>query len=918
MLDLPLPLRLLVVGVSALVFAFVPAESWAQDAGSYTLYGTVTDDQGTPLVNATVHAAPHRVAVTDTTGYYALRLPREPRSSALEVEVRYVGKRPHRARVQIPAGARRWRHDVVLSDLNLYMDEVTVTAERARESVSVSSYVIDRIAIEQAQAYTLGGLLQLIPGQSITNPSLQGAQTINLRTAATGPYSRNNAFGIGLYLNGQALNNNADLQGLNPVDVVPLRSLEGGRFEGRRYTSGDTPGGGFDLRELPVGTIERVEVVQGVASAEYGDLLDGGIFIETAAGPSPWNVTLRRSGGEFSAGVNKGFRLSPRHALQASVDYLNSNDDPRDRVKTFNRLSTSLLWTAYFGADRRVRNTLSLSYRTNLDDFKIDPDFDSYKRVYYQDRRVAFSNRLRVQASWPLFDTMTLTTSGSMGRSTSLLDEYVNPGVRPVTGVMDEGVATGTFHPPNYRSDRRILGQPLSLSARLQLERSAPVSDWTVHIAYGGSFRFDANYGEGRLFDPLRPVPLNVSSDRPVSFEAIRPELLQGGAFLETTLSGTLGGHELTSALGMRADVQHGYSTLSPRINTRFHLTDHVALTGAYGLQVKAPGLIHLYPGPTYRDYTLLNSYTGRLDESVYLTYTHIEQDVAQGVQPMRSRRMEVGAEWRAHGASLSATLYRNVTGNGITVQRRPEFLDLPVYEIAGRHPDGTPRVVDTGTTRRVVYDQGYVTNGLYTRNWGAELTATTPRIEALQTSFALNLTYTSSYYYDRTLSFSDNDPVGQPGDAIRFGIYPNTERQSGRLQGLLTSMHHISELGLLVTLRSEAFLYTYSKILGRSNRAVAYVNSDAEIVPIADEEVDDPRFDVLDRAPVEGTFSHYPPFAYFNIHANVSKNIGEAVRLSFFANNVFNLRPQVREADGTRTRLNQPPYVGMELRITL
>jgi TonB dependent receptor. len=81
---------------------------------------------------------------------------------------------------------------------------------------------------------------------------------------------------------------------------------------------------------------------------------------------------------------------------------------------------------------------------------------------------------------------------------------------------------------------------------------------------------------------------------------------------------------------------------------------------------------------------------------------------------------------------------------------------------------------------------------------------------------------------------------------------------------------------------------------------------------------VDDARFDVLDRAPSEGTFRHYPPFAYFNLHANISKDIGKAVRLSFFANNVLNLRPRVWKNGRPKERLNQPPYVGMELRLTL
>ena len=87
----------------------------------------------------------------------------------------------------------------------------------------------------------------------------------------------------------------------------------------------------------------------------------------------------------------------------------------------------------------------------------------------------------------------------------------------------------------------------------------------------------------------------------------------------------------------------------------------------------------------------------------------------------------------------------------------------------------------------------------------------------------------------------------------------------------------------------------------------------------IPEDEVDDPKYDKLDRVPTDGTFRRNPEFVYFNFHANVSKNIGESVRLSFFANNFLNIRPEAFNSEGERTGvLNQPPYFGMELRLTL
>lgn len=915
-------------GVGVILVFFLSVDVSAQEQDTFILTGTIQDSKGHALTNATIRTEDNRFAVTDTNGYYELQMPRKQLRSSLWIEVRYVGKSTYQKELIIPEGTPTYRHDVMLENLDLYLDDVTVSAGRSGENVSNSAYVIDRVAIEQSQAYTLGDLLQLIPGQSVTNPQLQGAQTINFRadlpvtTNRFNQFNLNNAFGIGIFLNGQSLNNNTNMQGLNPVTNGRFRSFGKENIDGNEFTGSDTPGGGFDLRSLPVGNIERVEVVQGIASAQYGDILEGGIFIETAAGHSSWNASLRRSGGEVNIGINKGFQLHPRHALNVSADYLYSNANPRDRIKAYNRLSASALWTSYFRERRDIENTVSITYGANLDDFKTDPDLGNIKKVYYQNKRLSFSNRLKVQSQQLLFDNFTVLLSANIGSSTSHIKHFVNPGVSPVTDVTKEGIFEGTYHPSSYWTERKVLGKPISLDTKLRFNRIAQLGEWDFNISYGGSVNFDANYGKGRVFDPLRPINEAgaIDSERPVSYKELRPEVWQGAAWLESTITGNINGYKLVSSIGLRGDLQHGYKTLSPRLNTKFYLTDTFALTGAYGIHVKAPGLIHLYPGPDYEDFTLLNSYNGKLKESIYLAYTKLTTDVLKDLHPMRSYRAELGFQWEMNAVDITTTFYRNVSDNGFALERVPEYLELPVYEIVDRSPGEKPEIEDTGETQRAIYEQGYLKNATYTRNWGIEITANTLKIDAIQTSFALNLSYTNSYYFSRTRDFNlrhHQDP--QPGQEIWYGIYPHDKTQRGRAHALLTSMHHISELGLLLTIRSEAFLYNYEQILANSNRATAYVNNELEVIPIAEDEMDDPRFDVLDRAPMDGIFRRSPRFVYFNFHANVSKNISRAVRLSFFANNFLNIRPEVINSEGTRIRtLNQEPYFGMELRLTL
>lgn len=914
--------------------ALGPFESAAQP---FVIEGHVTDTNEQPLIQATLHVqALDAYAVTDENGQYQIELDGLPADRTVEINVRYVGMRSETRIVSFPDDSTRVTEHVVMQPRDLYMSEVTVTAERGGNRASNSTYRIGREAIEQSQASSLGELLQLIPGQRVQNAPLQSAQTINFRSqfaaeaGADEPFSRNNAFGIGIYVNDQPLNNNANMQGLNPISSSAGSGATGrgfealggtNRFNENTYDEGETPGGGFDLREIPVGNIEEVEVVQGVSSAKYGDITEGAIHVETVAGRSPLNLNLRHTGGNTNVSADRGFRLSNSHALNVSADYLYSNADPRDRIKSYNRIGGSLLWTGYFGTRNRIQNTMRVSYRTTLDDFQVDPDLGTAKRVYYRNRRFSASNRLRISQDTPLFDRITVNAGITAGSSVSHQDRFVNPGVQPVTGSKEEGAHTGTYHPANYRTTREIRGQPLSVNLRLDIDRSFAYGEWAHTVTYGATSSLEANYGEGRVLNPLRPLTFSGGSgaERPESYEEMEPQLWQAGGYVENTVEGPLWGRTLRASLGLRTDVQNQRASYSPRLNMRYDVSETISLNGGYGIQVKAPGLIHLYPGTDYQDYPLLNYYTGSLRESVYQVYTRTRTNLTQELGPTTSYRREIGAAYNHKGFTINATLFYNTTKDGFSTRVEPDILELPEYEVTGFNEDGSPQVAETGTDR-VLTTQGFVTNSLRTSNWGVELTGNTPRIEAIQTTLNFSVAFYNSYYFDNSenIDLTRRGEV-QPSDDILYGIYPPSERRSGRINALVTSTHHFSELGFILNLKSEAFLYNYTQRLGSSNRPLAYINGDLERAEIAPEEQTDPRFDVLDRDPVEGSFSRDPRFVYFNVHLNLSKELGDAARLSFFANNFLNIRPEATSPDGQSVRtLNEPPYFGMSLALTL
>lgn len=896
------------------ILFFLVQITFAQDFRQ--LKGQINDAKdGKPLAYVTVLTEFQRYTMSDETGTFLLEVPSNA-GSEIKVFFRLVGKKPLTKLVELESSGLT-SISLVMEDNDLYMDQVTVTAQRDEENVSVSAFKLDKTSIEQSQSNSLDQLLQLIPGQTIRNPQLQGAQTINFRSVVGGQQALNNAFGIGLVLNGSPIDNNSNMQALNPLENGLFRSLGGTSYAGRNYGSGDSPAGGFDLRQIPVGNIEKVEVIQGVASAEYGDISDGAIIIETAAGKSPLTASIRQAGGDRNVSLGKGFQLTDRSSVYVNFDYLNSSPDQRDQIKSYNRISSSLLWDQYLGQNKKIKNSLNLSFNTNLDDFRIDPDFGTEQIVFYRNRNISLSNRLNVSVQTKAFDHFRLISGLSYGESTSFLDQFVNPGVLPVTGTTLPGVSIGTYHPSSYRTSRTIHGVPVSAHANLNFSKRLNRNGNVSHdLSYGLGYKFNANYGRGREFDPLRPIRFSGAtiSERPVDYREINPEVHQFSFFVQDQISTSLFQKDFQLNAGLRGDVQFGNLNFAPRINARLQLKDNLYLTGAFGTAYKAPGLIHLFPGPSFEDFTLLNSFNGLEAESLYLVYTHVVPNNAKGLKSMRTTTRELGVNWKNEWLTTNFTAFYKNTVNGFTINNRPTRIELPQYEIVDRPEGQKPFFERTGDTEPVLVTERFVSNSASNETVGVEAVFSTKKIQSIQTAFQFHLSWYQSEFRDRNERIQII-PNWQATSPIWYGVYGTNLSRSGTSNALLTLTHHIPSLGLVFTLRSQAFLTNYTRTFSFSNRAIAYLDSNLDRFEISPEEVDNPQFDILDRTPVDGQFNRRPDFVYFNHHLNLSKNLGRNIRFSFFANNFLNIRPEdVNDEGDVVGILNQEPYFGLEL----
>ena len=158
-----------------------------------------------------------------------------------------------------------------LKETTFRLEEVTVVATQSKAGKSTAS-TISRQAMDHMQASSLTDLMAFLPGASLANPVLSSAQQFNIRTAFDGvgggsSYGTDmNSLGTSIIVDGAPVSANANMQALSP-------SISGGVGATQQ---------GIDSRSISTDNIESVEVIRGVASAEYGDLTSG-------AGASPGN-----------------------------------------------------------------------------------------------------------------------------------------------------------------------------------------------------------------------------------------------------------------------------------------------------------------------------------------------------------------------------------------------------------------------------------------------------------------------------------------------------------------------------------------------------------------------------------------------------------------------------------------------------
>ena len=949
--------------LAALFVMMLPVALSAQqskDAGKYAqIKGVVTMEsaQGEPVGFATIHLSPQDVyTTTELDGSYNLK---NVEPGKTNISIQFVGMETIDTLVTLSAG-KVHTFNFVMQETNFRLSEVTVLAEQSKAGESTASN-ISRQAMDHLQANTVKDVMQLLPGASIQNSNMAVANNIYIRTIAPESNSRSattassdahanmNSLGTAIIMDGAALSNNANMQVLSAT-VSGVNSNVG---------VGSSPAGGYDLRAISTDNIESVEVIRGIPSAQYGDMTSGAVIIKTKAGKEPLRVKLHINPYTYSAAVSKGLQLGGKGgALSLGGDYAYDARQQELSHQYYQRFTLRGLWSKTFGENLTANTTLDLKYRK--DTREQNPD-DERSQLALGAKEIGFrfntnGTLLTPNAGWlkRLNYTVSFSYDNKHSYRQSMLSNAFAPYLmstvdgtvisnRPGQKVYDkdgneitnvsaaEQGYYGTYLPYSYFSRYDIYGEEINFQASLKANFNKRWENSYNNLLVGADFKTDGNVGKGTVYDITTP-PNSTSGDagwRPRAFKDI-PFINQLGIYVEDVFSHNFGKHELKLTGGLRFDLINGKQAITPRFNGSFEIVPgHLYLRGGWGILAKAPTSLYLYPQEAYFEYVNFNNLGDENvpeDQQLFIGTTRVFETSNPDLKIAKNTKSEIGFDFKFNDnkMGISVTGYHEQLRNGYSMGKDFSCFNLVPYKVYKIYEERSAEIpiLELAEEYNVWATYSKPMNTLETTSKGIEYEINLGRIDAIRTQININGAWMQDMKVNNNWSYSTNSNGNNLERHI--GVYEKgVERDfKERFNTTLRLTHNIPSIGFVITLTAQANWKTsWWTEYGNDTMFAKYISYlDGKVYDFDPSKKDDPEFAYLFDVPNERRFmvETYKPYVLFNI--NVSKELGDLLTASFFANNVFNSRPlyESKMYPGSFTELGMPTFFGFDLKLNI
>ena len=910
-------------------------------AQNYTISGQVIDKvDETPLEFVNIYMPKSKLwATTDKDGKFQIK--RVP-SGDEKIQVSYLGYFTQVISVKVSKDIPHLK--IALQEKSNKLKEVVITATESDGVVTSSK--IGRSAMRHLQPSSFTDLLELLPGGVSKDPDMGSANTITLRETGfiksdgtKGKVSDDYAItslGTQFVIDGIPMNTDANLQA-SPI---------GGGFESSRSVVNK----GVDMRTISTDDIEKVEIIRGIPSAEYGNLTSGVINIEKIRRKTPLTARFKADGYSKLFSVGKGIALSKGNdnILNVDLGYFDAKPDPRNNLVNYKRVNTSLRYTMRRQLDiAKLKYSANLDYSGSFDNAKEDSelnhgDIDNYKSTY---NRIVFNNSFSWQ--FPYLNGikgLDLNTSVNAQFDRLERDKLVAPQrymIVPNTSEAGEHDATLLFK--EYVADFLSDGKPFNAFIKLKSNFSFNTSATKHDIKVGGEWSYTKNFGRGQVYDLNRPLQAGVWSSRPRAYKDI-PDLQNLNFFAEELFTANMGSHKLELMGGLRSlsliHLDKKYSLngkiyLDPRVNGLWHFPKiavgkqllSVAIGGGVGKTTKMPTLDYLFPDLFYHDIIQLGYYdTNKPEEySRFNVRSYISDRTNYDLRPARNLKWEVRTDIAIGTNRLSMSYFREKMNSGFRYMANYMpylYKEYDATAIKSSELQGPPDLATLPYVEKTVLD-GYnrAANGSQLKKEGVEFQFHSQRIKPLYTTINLNgawfrSTYNNSQRMMRTVS----EVIDGQSVSDKYVGYYNWDDGNvyNQFNTNLLLDTQVPQWGLIFSTSLQFMWFTSKQTLEKDGTPEAYLSAEDGLEhPYTEASAEDIFLQHLIIPFNKAQFDKYTVPMSFIVNLKVTKTIGQHMKLAFFANKLIDHTPNF-ESNGMVVRRNVKPYFGMELNFSL
>ena len=840
----------------------------------------------------------------------------------------------------------------LLYENSLALDEVVVTAQKTKDGLG-TSHNLGRDALNHLQLSNTTDIAALLPGGKTVNPDLTAENAFSLREG--GSKTGNAAFGTAVEVDGVRLGNNASFGEMGGTDT---RSVAVENIESIEVITGVPSAEYGDLNSGMVKINTRkgrtpVNVTFSVNPRTYQASVSKGIDLQEDNGvlnlSAEWARAVKKLISPYQSYTRTGITLGYTNTFAkvfrfeagftGNIGGMDTKDDPdaftgefqKERDNVF-RGNTSLTWMLNRSWVTNLKFDASVNFNDNL--------FRYHKYESYASNQPAVHAE---QAGYFLADRLPLTYFSDQVTDSKELDFAASL---------------------KYNWHKRWDDVKSFLKAGVQWKANG-------NVGQGEYYEDPALAANGYRPRPYTEYPfmhnLSVYAEEHLTLPIARTKLeITAGLRMENVF--------------IKNSLYNNKTTFSPRFNAKWQLTEGLAIRGGWGITEKLPSYYILYPKQEYRDIQTYGFSHGSQTSYIYYTqpYTVVYNPELRW---QRNSNSEFAIDAAFADWKISLVGFCNLTKGpynfldvyepySYDILQKPADFTMPsdpqiivdeqtgmLYIRGAQEEYWTP--MDVKVTDQTFAKSTMQNNGADVTRAGAELVVEFPEIRPVRTTFRFDAAYTyTKYLNEQIAAYYQNgwSHTYLPNRSYQYvGLYANGGSNSSvangkvthNLDANLTAITHIPQARLIITCRLEMSLLRRSRNRSQYNgadyaytinesdnkatggniydgnsytaiRPVSYMDLDGNVHPFTDAEAADPAFaNLILVSPNAYMFAQDGYGAYMSANLSITKEIGDHVSLSFFANNFTNSRPYVKSmATGMGTIFTPAFYYGLTCRL--